>query len=158
MLLELEVFSAVHNILPKTNKNLWKEKFDFFFIHQNKIEVGLVQVSSFWNFNNYLWNSILQCVKFEELMSFSALSKSRFGVGRDDYCLYCWSHKTADEVITVYRSDLEKKSTWFSWYFTDIIVNPAFSVVYDLSEKSADFFLIRELDFKHKYMNVLYDI
>ena len=70
----------------------------------------------------------------------------------------CWSHKTADEVITVYRSDLKKKSTWFSWYFTDIIVNPAFSVLYDLPEKSTDFFLIRELDFKHKYMNVLYDI
>ena len=158
MLLELEVFSVVHNILPKTNQNLWKQEFVLFLIHQNKIEVGLVQVSSFWNFNNYLWNSILQCVKFEELMSFSALSKSRFGVGSDDYCLYCWSHKTADEVITVYRSDLKKINLIFMIFYWHCIVNPAFSVLYDLPEKSTDFFLIRELDFKHKYMNVLYDI
>ena len=130
MLLELEVFSVVHNILPKTNKNLWKEKFGFFLIHHNKIEVGLVQVSSFWNFNNYLWNSILQCVKFEELMSFSALSKSRFGVWRDDYCLYCWSHKTADEVITVYRSDLKKINLIFMIFYWHYCKSSIFSFVW----------------------------
>ena len=100
-------------LTTKNKQKSLKRKIWFFLIHQNKIEVGLVQVSSFWNFNNYLWNSILQCVKFGELMSFSALSKSRFGVGTDDYCLYCWSHKTADEVITVYRSDLKKNQLDF---------------------------------------------
>ena len=117
-----------------------------------------MQVSSFWNYNNYLWNSILQCVKFEELMSFSAWSKSRFGVGRDDYCLYCWSHKTADEVITVYRSDLKKINLIFMIFYWHYCKSSIFSFVWPSWKERRFFFPIRELDFKHKYMNVLYDI